>query len=172
VGIVDLNFIRNQALQIPIPKQKVIIPYKEIARHFDGYFHQGITNNQVPSLDIPEGFFNNNIKIRYGYDDRKEGWVNINPKSEYYYAFDKSGTDYKFTLEELPLFWKHRISEIDINPNIDEEELIQYRLKNILEMIYTNAHIYPSKYHSYIDDAVKDKILNEYLRYYPQYQIQ
>jgi hypothetical protein len=30
-------------------------------------------------------------------------------------------------------------------------------------MIYTNAHIYPSKYHSYIDDAVKDKILNEYL---------
>jgi hypothetical protein len=172
VGIVDLNFIRNQALQIPTPKQKIIIPYKEIARHFDGYFHQGITNDEVPSLDIPEGFFTNNIKIRYGYDDRKEGWININPKSEYYYASDKSGADYKFTLEELPLFWKHRISEIDVNPNTDEEELIQYRLKNIIEMIYTSAHVYPFKYHPYIDDVVKDKILNEYLMYYPQYQIQ
>jgi hypothetical protein len=171
-GTTDLNFIRNQILQIPTPKQKIIAPYKEIARHFDGYFHQGITNNQAPSLDIPEGFFANDIKIRYGYDDRKEGWININPKNEFYYAFDKSGADYKFTLNEIPLFWKHRISKIDINPNIDEEEMIQYRLKSVLEMIYTDAHVYPYKYHPYIDDTVKDKILNEYMKSFPQYVIQ
>ena len=171
-GIIDLNFIRNQILQIPTPKQKIIIPYKETARHFDGYFHQGITNNQAPSLDIPEGFFGSDMKIRYGYDDRKEGWININPKNEFYYAFDKSGADYKFTLNEIPLFWKHRISKIDINPNIDEEEMIQYRLKSVLEMIYTDAHVYPYKYHPYIDDTVKDKILNEYMKSFPQYIIQ
>jgi hypothetical protein len=170
-GITDLNFIRNQLLHIPIPEQKIIIPYREIARHFDGYFHQGITNNQTPSLDIPEGFFSNDIKIRYGYDDRKEGWVNVNPKNEFYYAFDKTGVDYKFTINEIPLFWKDRISEIDINPNIDEEEMIQYRLKSILEMVYSSAHNYPSKYHPYIDDAVKNKILKEYLRCFPQYSI-
>lgn len=171
VGITDLNFIRNKLLNIPTPKQRIIVPYKELSRHYDGYFYQGITNNQCPSIDIPEGFFDNNIKIRYGYDDRKEGWININPKNEYYYAYDKSGADYKFTLEEIPLFWKSRISELDINPNIDEEEMIQYRLKSVLEMVYTNANIYPYKYHQYIDQELVNKILNEYLKKYPKYQI-
>ena len=171
VGITSLYIIRNQILFIPILEQKIIIPYKELARHFDGYAHQGITTNQAPALDIPEGFFSNNIKIRYGYDDRKKGWVNINPKSKYYYAYDKSGTDYKFTLKEIPLFWKNRISELDINPNINEEEMVQYRLKSILEMIYTDAHVYPYKYHPYIEKELENKILNEYLKLYPEYQI-
>lgn len=164
VGITDLNFIRNRVLNIPTPKQRVIIPYREISRHYDGYSYHGITNNQVPSINIPIGFFENNIKIRYGYDDRKEEWVNINPKSEYYYAYDKSGVDYKFTLREIPLFWKDKISEIDINPNIDEAEMLQYRLKTILEMIYTSPN-HP------IDKELEIKILNEYLNQYPEYKL-
>jgi len=171
VGIVDLGLIRNQIFQDPTPTQKIIIPYKELARHFDGHFYQGITNDQVPALDIPLGFFEKNIKIRYGYDDYKEGWTNINPKNNHYYAYTKLGTDYKFTLEELPLFWKSRISVIDSNPNMDEEEIIQYRLKSILEMVYTDAHIYPTKYHSHIDKELETNILNEYLKNYPEYQI-
>lgn len=171
IGITDLNFIRNRVLNIPTPIQKIILPYKEMARHYDGYFYQGITNNEVPALSIPTGFFENDIKIRYGYDNRKEGWININPKSEYYYAYNKSGADYKFTLKEIPLFWKNKISEIDINPDINEEEMLQYRLKTILETIYTSAHIYPYKYNSYIDDELKNKILNEYLKLYPEYKL-
>jgi hypothetical protein len=69
------------------------------------------------------------------------------------------------------LFWKNKISIIDSNPNINEEEMTQYRLKSILEMIYTDAHIYPTKYHPYIDKELEEKILNEYLKLYPQYQI-
>ena len=142
----------------PIPYHKVIIPLKEICRHFDGYQHVQpiIDNNQCPALDIPVGFFENDIKIRYGYNDYKEGWTNINPKNDYYYAYDKSGTDYKFTLEDLPLVWKNKISVIDSNPDIDKEEMLQYRLKSILEMIYT------SEYYS-IDKEVEEKILNKYL---------
>jgi hypothetical protein len=171
VGITDLNFIRNKLLNIPTPKQKIIIPYKEIARHYDGYFYQGITNNQCPSIDIPLGFFENDIQIRYGYDDYKEGWTNINPKNDHYYAYDKSGTDYKFTLNDLPLVWKNKISTIDINPDIDEEEMIQYRLKAVLEIIYTSANGNPYKYHSHIDKELENNIINEYLQNYPEYQI-
>jgi hypothetical protein len=171
VGVTDLNFIRNKILNIPTPKQKIIIPYKEITRHYDGYFHQGITNNQCPSLDIPPGFFENDIKIRYGYDDYKEGWININPKNNYYYAYDKSGTDYKFTLNDLPLVWKDKISAIESNPLVNEEEMLQYRLKSILETIYTNANGNPYKYHPYISKDLENKILNEYLKQYPKYQI-
>jgi hypothetical protein len=171
VGLIDLGAIRNHIFHDPTHIQKIIIPYKELARHLDGHYYQGITNNQVPALDIPHGFFNNDIKIRYGYNTRKEGWININPKNNNYYAANKDGADYKFTLEEIPLFWEHRISEIDINPNINEEEIIQYRLKSILEMIYTDAHIHPYKYHQYIDKELENNILNEYLKQYPQYQI-
>lgn len=164
VGITDLNFIRNKLLNIPTPKQRVIIPYREIARHYDGYFYHGITNNQVPSIEIPVGFFENNIKIRYGYEDRKDGWVNINPKAENYYAHDISGTDYKFTLEEIPVFWKERISEIDIKNGLDGQELLQYRLKSILEMVYTSPN-HP------IDEEVVNRVLGEYLKQHPEYAL-
>lgn len=150
----------------PVPLHKTISPLKEICRHFDGYQHINppITNNQCPAIDIPTGFFEKNIKIRYGYDDYKEGWVNINPKNPNYYAYDKSGTDYKFTLEDLPLIWRPRISFVDSNPDINEEEMLQHRLKSILEMIYTSDYYL-------IDKEVEEKILNEYLKNYPQYQI-
>ena len=142
-----------------VPIHKTIAPLKELCRHFDGYYHiqPTIDNSQCPAIDIPLGFFENNIKVRYGYDDYKEGWTNINPKKDYYYAYNKSGTDYKFTLEDLPLVWKSRISEIDSNSSIDEEEMIQYRLKAVLEMVYT------SEYYS-IDKEIEEKILNEYLK--------
>jgi len=143
----------------PVPYHKVITPLKEICRHFDGYQHiyPPITNNQCPAIDIPSGFFENDIKIRYGYDDYKEGWVNINPKNPNYYAYDKSGTDYKFMLEDLPLVWKSKISFVDSNNDIDEKEMLQYRLKSVLEMIYT-SEIFS------VDEEVENKILNNYLK--------
>ena len=151
-----------------LPIQLGVIPLKELCRHFDGYGHQHytITNNQCPAIDIPPGFFENNIKIRYGYDDYREGWVNINPKNPNYYAYDKSGTDYKFTLDDIPLVWKNKISKIEINENINEEEMIQYKLKSILEMIYNHDN-----YNAHIDKEVESKILNEYLSPHPQYSL-
>ncbi len=148
-----------------IPNHKLIIPLKEICRHFDGYqhipLHLGgpIDNSQCPAIDIPIGFFEDNIKIRYGYNDYKKGWTNINPKNDYYYAFNKLGTDYKFTLKDLPLVWKDKISNIDINPKLKEEELIQYRLKSVLEMVYTHPKLL-------IDKEIETKILNNYLKNY------
>jgi len=164
-GVIGLAGIKD-IIKSPLIEQKLIIPFKELFRHFDGYYHQYITNNQCPSIDIPPGFFKNDVKIRYGYDDYKEGWVNINPKNPNYYAHDKSGTDYKFTLQDLPLVWKNRISVIDSNPEINEEEMLQYRLKSVLEMIYTNEH-----YNPYIDKELEVKILNKYLENYPEFKI-
>ncbi len=153
-----------------VPIHEFICSLKEICRHFDGYQHVPqhlggpIKNNQCPAIDIPLGFFEKDIKIRYGYNDYKEGWVNINPKNNNYYAYDISGTDYKFTLEDLPLVWKDKISVVDSNPDIDEIEMIQYRLKSILEMIHTSEQYQ-------VDKEVEEKILNEYLKNYPKYQI-
>jgi hypothetical protein len=49
---------------------------------------------------------------------------------------------------------------------INEEEMLQYRLKSVLEMIYTNEH-----YNPYIDKELEVKILNKYLENYPEFKI-
>jgi hypothetical protein len=161
----DLLAIRKH-LGIPLPQQTLIIPYKEQLRHFDGYLHQRIDNNTCPSLNIPEGFFESNIKIRYGYSDYVEGWVNINPKFNNYKAYSLDGIDYKITLEDLPLVWKNKVADLDINPYVKEEEMIQYRLKNALSMMYSDA-----RYNAYLDSEVEQKVLNQYLKVYKQYQL-
>ena len=142
----------------PMPMHKVIVPFKEICRHFDGYQHIPlvIDNNQCPAINIPIGFFENNIKIRYGYDDYKEGWTNINPKTINYYAYDTTGTDYKFTLNDLPLIWKNKISVIDSNIKTDDDEMIQHRLKAIFDMVITSPYFE-------VDEEVINKIFDKYL---------
>jgi len=157
--------IRKQ-LNVPLPEQTVIIPFKEQMRHFDGYMHQRIDNNVCPSLTIPEGFFESKIKIRYGYEDRKEGWVNLNPKAENYRAADLNGVEDKITLTDLPLTWQNRVAEVDNSPYIIEEEAIQYRLKAVLEQVYSDF-----RYNPYIEHRVEEEILNIYLKAYKNYKI-
>jgi len=164
-GVVGIGQIK-EILKIPNLKQINVIPYKELFRHFDAYAHQNIFNNSCPVLDIPPGFFEGKIKIRYGYDDRKEGWVNINPKNPNYYAHNITGTDYKFTLNDLPLVWKNKISKIDCNPSINEEEMIQHRLQSALEIVYSNP-----VYDPHIGKDVASKINEFYLKSFPQYQL-
>ena len=54
----------------------------------------------------------------------REGWVNINPlKKKYSFEDSVNGTDLMITLKDLPLFWKNRIKEIDINPKADLKKL-------------------------------------------------
>jgi len=142
----------------PMPTHKVIVPFKELCRHFDGYQHvlPVIDNNQCPAIDIPIGFFENDIKIRYGYGDYVEGWTNINPKNLDYYAYNTSGTDYKFTLNDLPLIWKDKISIVDSNEKIDDEEILTCRLKAIFDMVSTSPYFE-------IDEEVINKIFDKYL---------
>ena len=108
-----------------VENQLMIIPKKEICAHFDGYSHTAgtsaaIGNYQVPPLFIPQGFFSNDIKISYGYNEYRSKWVNINPTSENYIFESDNGTDLKIDINSIPLFWSERISKLDINKNIDE----------------------------------------------------
>ena len=117
--------------------QIMVIPNQQIGAHFDAYSHTKgslfeTLSYQVPPLFIPNGFFDKKIKIAYGYDDYREGWVNINPSAKKYSFEDKrKGTDLKITLDDLPAFWKDRIIEIDINEKADKNILRAARDKNI-----------------------------------------
>jgi hypothetical protein len=99
-----------------------IIPKKEHCRHYDGYMHtysvinDYVSADRVPPLFIPNGFFENDIQIKYGYDKYFLDFTNINPNSQSYIFSSKAGTDLGNLISKIPLFWKDRISHIDINP--------------------------------------------------------
>jgi len=105
----DTEFYLSEA-----KKQIVAIPKYEFCRHYDGCMHVA---EKVPPLFILNGFFESNIKIRYGYDLPKEGYIHINPLAEKFSYQSSDGVDLKIVLKDIPQFWKTRISELDINPD-------------------------------------------------------
>lgn len=111
-----------------------IVPYRELVRHYDVYTHAGIDLNLCPPLQMPDGFFENDIKILYCSQERKPGYVHINPQIENYYSHDLSGVDSRYCLEDLPLFWKNRISTIEVAQEIDRELLLKYRDNAVLKL--------------------------------------
>ena len=150
-----------------VPVHKIYIPIKEQSRHFDGYQHCNppILNDKCPSIEIPQGFFENNVKIDYGFDRRNSDLsvTNFNPLSKNYFTDDLNGTDYKWMIEDIPLFWKHRISNINKNDNIDEEVMIQYKIQSVLNSIYYDG--FP------VDSNVGDAIIKQYLKSHPSYSL-
>jgi hypothetical protein len=125
---------------------QVFIPPREFCRHFNGYSHA--LGRRVPVLSIPVGFFEKEIKIRYGYSDEKEGWTSLNPARPSKMV-DSNGVDIQGVLEDLPLFWKDHISDIDINPDINQDIFLEERNK---------------VYKSWVSGNIPESWMNNYLR--------
>lgn len=141
-----------------VPHQKQYIQFKEQSRHFDAYYH--MTRNQCPALNIPDGFFENQIKISIGNKNKIDGYTWLNPCIEKFSSEDFCGVDYKILEEDIPLFWKKRINEIN-RFDIDKNIFIENRLKSVFNMInlnYTTPHIF--------DESIKEKILDVWKRSY------
>lgn len=113
---------------------KCYAPTREIGRHFDGYSHVGNLINVAPPLTIPPGFFEKNIKILYCSPERREGWTHFNPLASDFYAFDKFGTDYKWMIEDVPFFWKDRISDTETGKKVAYDQLCNGRNEAFMNM--------------------------------------
>ncbi len=121
--------------------QIMIYPKRHICDHFDGYSTISSKvgadlNSIVPPLFVPPGFFENDIKIAFGYPEYREGYVNINPAKSNYSFEGRGGADLRIGLDDLPLFWKGRISKVDVNPKIDREKLEELGNRNLRKMCY------------------------------------
>jgi hypothetical protein len=152
--------------------QMLICPKKEVLSHFDGYGQTKGTGCEVPSsvvptLFLPEGFFEKKIKIAYGYPEYRKGWVNINPlKKKYSFEDNINGTDLMITLKDIPLFWKKRIKKIDINENISMKKLKEARDRkfNKIENIYLQRDRTNTLYYEFFVFYHRIKGLNLYLK--------
>jgi hypothetical protein len=103
-------------------------PTRELVRHYEGYSHVGTgCDNIAPPLFIPPGFFESDIKIGIGYQERDDSWTNFNPASEWLYNFHPNGTDYRWVEEDIPLFWRSRLGLVSHSPDYDKEFMYQAR---------------------------------------------
>jgi hypothetical protein len=107
---------------------KCYVPYRELVRHFDGYSHSMHLPDCCPPLHIPQGFFKSNIKILYGGTEKRPGWTHINPLLPYRTVMP-NGADFRYALDEIPLFWKNRISTFEIIEDIPKGNA--YRARNL-----------------------------------------
>jgi hypothetical protein len=130
-------FRMEQFLPPPGPANVIYQPMKEQFRHFDGYSAVGIGGDIVAPLGIPPGFFERNVVVRYGFDDYDVNAVNINPLKNLR-TVDSQGTDYKFSLNDIPAFWKPFIKEIKIAEAVDEVELNSARDQHYIDMTRIN----------------------------------
>jgi hypothetical protein len=150
---------------LPNPIQKLqAVPYKEYFRHFDGYAHlysdennKKQSSNMCPPLFIPFGFFENDIKLKIGYSDNNQNCVNINLSKENYTVIDNNGTDIKCYLDEIPYFWKKRISKIDKNFSYDESKYSNNRNNSIISPLTCGLF-----HRSFSNSSVLNKIKNNY----------
>ena len=109
-----------------------VVPNKELCRHYDGYYHffNPATCDICLPLFIPDGFFEGKIRLRYGFDDYLDGWININP-----FRSSPNECDMSLLLEDIPHFWLDRIHKLekkeDFVVSVDKDHLPYYKnLKN------------------------------------------
>jgi hypothetical protein len=117
-----------------------IVPKVECCRHYDAYMHTSfvvrdyISASRVPPLFIPDHFFEKKIKIKYGFDEYFQDFVNINPLKKSYSFNSKNGTDLAVLADEIPAFWNGRIESFEVNPEIGKldikENWLSMEIKN------------------------------------------
>jgi hypothetical protein len=124
---------------------RALVPCREIVRHYDGYSHL-FDERVVPPLTIPAGFFERDIKLLFGSSENREGWVNINPQRPYKTEHPE-GVDYRWVLEDVPLFWSDRISRVETHVDWNHEVMLNARNQAVRDYMtcYSNHPVLGGK---------------------------
>ncbi|MER2520066.1 MAG: hypothetical protein ABTQ34_05180 [Bdellovibrionales bacterium] len=111
-----------------------VAPNRELVRHFDGDSHISVACADYAPLNIPTGFFERNIRIAtYPVGGRdyaaleREGYTVFDPSCRDLAAAKAGGAYARQTAQDIPLFWRSRISSIDAPPNEDAAALLRQR---------------------------------------------
>jgi hypothetical protein len=53
--------------------------------------------------------------------------VNLYPPAQWLYSANPTGTDYRWVEQDIPLFWKDKITSVDKDPDYDQQQMNQAR---------------------------------------------
>lgn len=125
----------------PPAEQLMIVPHREMVRHFDAYSHSGVAHKIIPPMFIPAGFFDGQVKIQYGGEKRLPGYVYIHPTKPFIFqeASHKDRTvselcDMNCLHNGVPLFWQSRISDIQdftLSETIKMESYLRCKVREV-----------------------------------------
>lgn len=109
-------------------------PLKEMVRHIDGNCHVGFYNNVNPFITIPNGFFEKNIEIKYGFKFPDTDYLNVNPKARLLLPVNEIlGFDYRWyigpnnDMNDIPMIFRDSVKNIVYDDNIDFDEMKKRR---------------------------------------------
>jgi hypothetical protein len=111
----------------------VYSPHLKCCEHFDGYSHR-IPINDFQPLVIPTGFFNKNIKIQFG-GIRKNGYFYINC-FKHHSCLQQDGTDSYWSEEDIPLFWRDKLTKVIYDKNYDKIEANKIKNNKYLNYLF------------------------------------
>lgn len=145
----------------------VVVPKKELFRHYDGYYHRDcwVGHSTAPyPLFIPDGFFENNIKIRFGYEESSVGAVNINPNEQILSYQSINKPDLNHSLDHLPYFWRSKIKDISVNK--DFLYISTFNYNHVLINPFKSINIFKIKIYQcyFICRSIKNLLINK-IRY-------
>jgi hypothetical protein len=102
------------------------------------------------------------MRVRIGYEDRDNSATNLYAAAQFLYAAQPQGTDYRWTIEDIPLFWKKYIADVDVN--LDQHI---YSLQQARDAAYLASTRIPMTCYSTTFDhtgAAPDSWFNNHLR--------
>jgi hypothetical protein len=117
-------------------------PTRELVRHYDGYGHVGDLSNIVPPIIIPPGFFEKNMTVRFGNVARDNKVTTLNPMAAHLYSHDPTGVDYRWLPEDIPLFWRDRITNLEIVEGTDFDAMTKARDEWYIKSTRIPMHCY------------------------------
>jgi len=111
----------------------VFSPHTICCEHFDGYPHR-VPIFYFQPLVIPPGFFNKNIKIQFG-GTRKNGYFYIDCSKEHSF-FQEDGTDSYWSEEDIPLFWKDKLTKVIYDKNYNKNNANKIKNNKYLNYLF------------------------------------
>lgn len=118
----------------PPPPYPVVVPFRELVRHYDGYSHAAVDIDACPPLSIPAGFFEDDIRVAYCAELPDSRAVLVNPLKPRHSVVDSLGADLRCCLEDLPLFWRSRISDVRVAETFPADVLCRARNEAVVNM--------------------------------------
>lgn len=141
----------------------VYSPVREIVRHYDGYGHVGRFDNIIPPVQLPIGYFQDNLRVRIGYTNKLQGWINLDPLAKQIFPSSPAGADYRWLPEDIPLFWKSKIKQLDVNPELDMDAATKFRDETYIESTRLPMNCYSINFTQ--DNAAPTNWFDKHLRY-------
>jgi hypothetical protein len=136
------------------PDTAMMMPKRELVRHYDAYAHHGLDINKVPILKIPDGFFEGEMRIAVGPGPVRPGWTRLDPTAPFDAAVSPEGPQIRGLSQDMPLFWRSRVVETESSLDETDAGVVAARNRVIADAVLNHARGFSGDLHAALGPAL------------------